>query len=96
VNFLIDADKLPLSSPVGAWLSGQDDEDVAFKTLITAGDDYELIFTASPNTVAEIKRTAKIIGVRVSKVGTVKNGTGISVISDGKAMRFTKTGHMHF
>jgi len=96
VSFIIDADKIPLSSQVGAWLSGQDDEEAAFKVLITAGDDYELVFTAASDNAAKIKQSAKAIGLRISKVGTVESGEGVSILSDEKFMSFKRTGHTHF
>jgi len=96
VKLSIEADKIPLSNHAGAWLSGQDDEDKAFKTLITSGDDYELIFTATPENAVQIRKSARTIGLRVSHVGTVKSGEGVSVISDGELMTFEKTGHKHF
>lgn len=96
VSFIINADKISLSSQTGIWLSGQDDQDTAFKALITAGDDYELIFTARPEHAAQIRQAAKAIGMRVSRVGQVETGEGIIVLSDGQIMQFEKTGHTHF
>ena len=96
VRFIIDADKVPLSSSAGAWLSKQKDEDAAFATLITAGDDYELVFTAPIDRAQAIRKAASAIGLRVGKVGGVEHGQGIAVISDGKPMTFTKAGHTHF
>ena len=96
IRFVIDADKVPLSSPAGRWLSGQQDEDAAFKTLITAGDDYELVFTASPEHAAQIRQAAKAIGLRLSKIGTAIEGEGVRIMADGKPMTFEKTGHTHF
>lgn len=96
VGFTTDADKIPLSSPAGAWLSGQEDEDAAFKTLITAGDDYELVFTARSENAPHIRQAAKAIGLRISRVGSVAKGEGVSVLSDGEPITFDKTGHTHF
>ena len=96
VKFVIDADKLPLSQHTGSWLSAQANEELAFKTLITAGDDYELVFTAPPNNAAAIRKAARAIGLRVSHAGKVESGEGVSVISDGKALSFSKLGHKHF
>lgn len=96
VCFILEADKIPFSSAAGAWLSKQKDEDEAFKTLVTAGDDYELIFTASAGFRQEINRAAKTIGLRVSRVGTVGQGEGVRISSDGKVMTFQNTGYTHF
>ena len=96
VGLKIDADKIPLSSQTGLWLSGQENQDAAFKTLITAGDDYELVFTAPPTHATHIRKAAKAIGMRVSRVGQVEAGEGTAVVSDGQIMQFEKTGHTHF
>jgi len=101
MRFVIDADKIPLSSHAGAWLSGQGDEDAAFKTLITAalitaGDDYELVFTSSPKNADELRKLARTMGLRLSKVGHVETGESVEIITDGKVMTFDKTGHKHF
>ena len=96
VGFIIDADKIPLSSHAGAWLSGQRDEDAAFKALITAGDDYELVFTAPPENAAQIRQATRALGLRLSKIGIVRSGEGVLVMSDGVPMSFDTTGHKHF
>ncbi len=96
VRFVIDADKVPLSSSAGAWLSDQENEEAAFETLITSGDDYELVFTAPEERASGIRKAASAIGLRVGRVGRVEHGQGISVISDGKPITFNKVGHTHF
>ena len=96
VRFILDADKVPLSPHSGAWLSAQTDEENAFKSLITAGDDYELIFTAAPQEASNIRKAAMAIGLRLARVGTADAGEGVSVLSDGAEMEFDSTGHKHF
>jgi len=96
VKFLIAADKVPFSRHVGQWLSKQANEGDAFQTLVTAGDDYELVFTASSDSAKTIRQSAAALGLRVTKVGVAERGEGISVISDGKVMEFSKMGHTHF
>ena len=97
VGFELDADKIPVSKHTGAWLSRQPNQDTAFKTLITAGDDYELVFTANPKSQSAIRQAAaSAIGLKLSKIGAVISGQGVSVLSDGKALCFEKTGHTHF
>ena len=96
VRFVIDADKVPLSSSAGAWLSDQENEEAAFETLITSGDDYELVFTAPEERASGIRKVASAIGLRVGRVGRVEQGQGISVIYEGNPITFTKVGHTHF
>lgn len=96
VQLKINADKIPLSQHAGLWLSHQTDGNESFKTLITAGDDYELIFTASSDDASKIRNAARTIGLRLSNIGTVVSGEGVSVMAEGKAMTFKTSGHMHF
>lgn len=96
VLFEIDADKIPLSKSAGSWLSAQALQDDCFKTLISSGDDYELVFTASPEDQFKLRDAAKSIGLRLSKIGQVIEGQGVSIMCDGKAMLFGKQGYTHF
>ncbi|MDA8708359.1 thiamine-phosphate kinase [Hellea sp.] len=96
LRFVLDADKIPLSLHAGAWLSGQSNEEDVFKSLITAGDDYELVFTASPQAASNIRKAAKAIGLRLAKIGTAEKGDGVSVLLNNAEMRFATTGHKHF
>jgi len=68
----------------------------AFKTLISAGDDYEIVFTAASSVAAKVQQAARSIGLRVSRVGKVERGEGVKVNSDGKELSFERTGHTHF
>jgi thiamine-monophosphate kinase len=43
----------------------------------TAGDDYELLFTAPPESRAAVERAAKATGTRVSWLGDVRAGGGL-------------------
>jgi thiamine-monophosphate kinase len=43
----------------------------------TAGDDYELLFTAPPGTRDGIEQAAKSTGTRVSWLGDVRAGGGL-------------------
>jgi thiamine-monophosphate kinase len=54
----------------------------------TAGDDYELLFTAPPDRRAAVERAAEATGTRVSWLGDVRAGGGVVEIraSDGTAV----------
>ncbi len=96
VSFDITSEKIPLSKYAAKWLVGKAEGETAFKTLITAGDDYELVFTALPGASAHIRKAAMAIGMRVTKLGTVQKGSGVSVLSDGEIMQFETRGYTHF
>ncbi len=95
-SFNITSEKIPLSKYTAKWLVEQVEGETAFKTLITAGDDYELVFTALPDASAHIRKAAMAIGMRATKIGTVQKGSGVSILSDGIAMQFETRGYTHF
>ena len=55
------------------------------------GDDYELLFTASPEDRKAVQSEAKDIGLTLTLCGTVKSGKGVTV--DGGPVR--STGYTH-
>lgn len=49
----------------------------------SAGDDYELLFAASPKAEAEIQRAAAQAGIQITPVGRAGVGAGLSLVDDG-------------
>ena len=75
-------------------------EDVSFvgeyKNALTWGDDYQLCFTASPKNLEKIYKMARTHKIKLSKIGSMKKGKGISVFSNGKKIALKKAGYNHF
>jgi thiamine-monophosphate kinase len=64
---------------------------------MTAGDDYELVFTAAPGKRKALEAAARKAGVRVSRIGHVSKGEGVEVLDlSGRALGFDVTGFEHF
>ena len=61
----------------------------------TAGDDYELLFTAPPGRRAEIERAATITGTRVSWLGDVRAGRGLVEIRTADGTPLDLRGYEH-
>lgn len=55
------------------------------------GDDYELLFTASPDHRESLQAAAKVIGLPITRCGSVKVGVGVLV--DGEPIE--PTGYRH-
>ncbi len=72
----VGADLLGEALPVSADLAGCAGTGEARRLLLTGGDDYELLFTLPPGTWAPDEAAA---GVRVTRIGTVREGAGISL-----------------
>ena len=93
VGATVDLGAIPLS-PIGA-------KHVATKagltTILAGGDDYELCFTASPNSRDSIAELTDVLGVPLTRIGQVKRGKGVSLMgSDGKPVRIDGRGYDHF
>ena len=72
----IELDAVPLSEALLALGgSGRD----ARLAAVTAGDDYELLFAAAPETPPQILALADEIARPLSRVGRFENGSGIRV-----------------
>ncbi|HXS51952.1 MAG TPA: thiamine-phosphate kinase [Usitatibacter sp.] len=90
---VVELAALPLS-PIGARHVASD----AGRTAIVAGgDDYELCFTAHPNSRESIQDLTKMLGVPITRIGQVKRGKGVSLVGpDGKAVKIDGRGYDHF
>jgi thiamine-monophosphate kinase len=73
----IQLDAVPLSEPYLA-LMGEDR-----LTAATAGDDYELLFAASPSMSPTILALSEEIGLPFTPVGAFAAGTGLSLTDHG-------------
>lgn len=77
---------------------------LAFKTsghgvehAVGMGDDYELLFTASPARADELTRIARMCGVDITRIGRMMAGAGV-LCRDGQGRDVTpkRTGWQHF
>lgn len=90
VALRIDAAKVPLSIPAERWVAHGGD----LASLLTGGDDYVVLFTASPDKREELSAAEK--SLRVSRIGQVEAGVGVTVINEaGAPLRFSTTGYAH-
>jgi thiamine-monophosphate kinase len=94
VHVVIDAARVPLSPALRtAW--GRDE--AAVLRAATAGDDYEIAFTAPRVKQARVLAAAKSAGVAVTQIGWVMKGRGVAVLgADGRAMDVKTKGWTHF
>lgn len=93
VKIEVNIASIPLS---GVLTAARDSTDV-FRLALTAGDDYELVFTAPPSKKKAVMRAALTAGVRVSCIGKVIKGSGLDVLDlTGRAIPFEADGYDHF
>ena len=64
---------------------------------LTHGDDYQILFTASPSKSRIISKTSKSLGVKISKIGKICNHSQKSQIIDEKNEKITlkNKGYIH-
>jgi thiamine-monophosphate kinase len=84
---------LPLAGILTAKRSSED----VFRLVLSAGDDYELVFTAPANRKKAVEKAAAEAGVKVTRIGKVVKGSGLNVMDlTGMPMETDYTGFMHF
>jgi thiamine-monophosphate kinase len=92
VRIVVEAARIPRSAALQA-LQGNSPE--AMVRAATAGDDYEIAFTAPSE--AAVLEAGKAGGVAVTRIGRVEAGQGIALLaSDGREIPLIKAGYSHF
>jgi len=90
----IDVASVPLSPAARAVLHA---DPAAIDTILTGGDDYEILCTVAPERSAEFSRAAGIAGVPVSEIGRMVAGQGTAFIAlDGRPLTFARASFSHF
>ncbi|MSP95489.1 MAG: thiamine-phosphate kinase [Alphaproteobacteria bacterium] len=90
VRIVVEAARVPLSDPFREMFGGDDE---AIIRAATAGDDYEIAFTAAASARARIEG----LGFPITEIGRVEKGEGVVLLSrDGKALKLSKPGFTHF
>lgn len=95
VGIEIDLEPTPLSLAGQAWFDARVDPQAALEQLATGGDDYEIAFTAPADEEAALRREAERRHVRLTRLGTVTTGQGVTVRYDGGPIVLQKTGFTH-
>jgi thiamine-monophosphate kinase len=92
VHIVVDAARVPLSAALKKeW--GAD----AVVRAATAGDDYEIVFTAPRAKRAKVFAAAKAAGTAVTEIGWVMKGRGVALLGpDGRPIAVGKRGWRHF
>ncbi len=66
-------------------------------SCISCGDDYQILFTASPSKERIIKKTSNILGIKISKIGKICKGFENSQIINEKNVKISlkNKGYFH-
>lgn len=85
---------IPLAAATQAAIAN---ERANLADLLTAGDDYELAFTAAPADRARLTALAAKLKIRFTRIGKVVKGKGVRVYAqDGAQLSLDRAGFTHF
>jgi thiamine-monophosphate kinase len=95
VSANIDAGRLPLSPAARRVLSATPQ---MLETVMTGGDDFEVLCTVPPRRVGAFRAAAAAVGVPVAEIGDVVAGRGVPrfLDGDGQPMLFKRLSFSHF
>jgi thiamine-monophosphate kinase len=67
------------------------------ETILTGGDDFEVLATVAPDRFAALRQEAAAAGVPVTQIGTVRAGQGVHFRdADGRVLMFRRPSYSHF
>lgn len=91
----VELDKIPISPACRAY--AREIGGSPIRLALTGGEDYELLFTASPRNGDTIERQARTRGFRLTRIGTIRpQRFGIQITSDGRTQPMPATSYEHF
>lgn len=94
VSAVVEVGRVPLS-PAGSAAFARDTRLLA--TMLTGGDDYELLFTAAPGVAQALAGLAAEFDVAISEIGYIEDGMGVTIRDpQGRPMTFERAGYRHF
>jgi len=91
----LELDRLPLSPDGLSYVQAAADPAAALAALATGGDDYELVCTAAAEQAVGLMARAQAAGVRMTAVGRIMAGAGVSASYEGREARLDRLGYRH-
>ena len=94
LSFSINENKIPVSNTLSKIIKQKKMKKVK---LISNGDDYQILFTASINKSRIIAQASKDLGIKISKIGKICSNKKRSVIIDekGNEIELKNKGYVH-
>lgn len=90
----VDVAAVPLSPAARAVL---DQDQSLLATILTGGDDYELLFTAPSSATADLLEVARRSGVPLTAIGRMAMGAGVTMRdASGRVLSLGQGGWRHF
>jgi thiamine-monophosphate kinase len=93
VSARIDAAAVPLSPAARAALA---EDSNLMETILTGGDDYELVFAAPRAAARGLKTVASEVDVPITAIGEIRAGEGVAVFdATGARLLLSRSGYSH-
>jgi thiamine-monophosphate kinase len=89
----VDVARVPLSDAARAALAT---DPALLETVLSGGDDYEIVLTLPPEKLGAFQDAAHAVGVATAEVGRVKAGEGASFMRDGSLLKLAHPSYSHF
>jgi thiamine-monophosphate kinase len=91
----VEAPAIPLSAAARAALGASAD---AIQTILSGGDDYEILAAVPPDRAASFESAAQAAGVCVARIGAVRAGSEAPAFraADGSLLQLSAKGFEHF
>jgi thiamine-monophosphate kinase len=94
VSASIAAARVPLSDAAKAVIAA---DPTMLETVLTGGDDYEIVCTVPPGKADSFRSAAEAVKVQVTDIGEVEAGEGARFLGpDGEALAFQRAAFSHF
>jgi thiamine-monophosphate kinase len=89
----IDVARVPASEAAKAVIAA---DPAALESVLTGGDDYEIICTVPAAKADGFRAAAKAANVAVTDIGEIKAGERVRFLADGRALTFKRASFSHF
>jgi thiamine-monophosphate kinase len=92
---IVEIEQVPLSDAARKVITA---EPARIETVLTGGDDYEIVCTLAPDKIARLRAAADAVGVPLTEIGEIVAGKGAPKFLDrhGKVMSFKRSSFSHF
>jgi thiamine-monophosphate kinase len=90
----VEVANVPLSDAARGAFAG---EPSLIETILTGGDDYEILCAVSPDKIEGFRAAADSVSVPLTEIGTVSQGEGVRFLdAQGKTMTLSRLSYSHF
>jgi thiamine-monophosphate kinase len=94
VSARIEATHLPLSPAAQKMVAA---EPALLETVLTGGDDYEILAAVSPAALSALQSAANAAGIALSEIGVVGAGEGVEIVGpDNRPIELSHPSFSHF